>query len=220
YLEQTGCKIGIVTSIVGVRDFILSFNGSQNHAGTTPMGLRRDAGMAAIHLAYGLDRMLAELTTEHTVWTFGDMKFNPGAASIIPGEAHCNLQLRDADEQFLELAVLEIKAYVDEFNASSEVIVELELLDDSVHAVSMDSRMQEYCAQAAQKLAPGKWMKMQSGAAHDAQVLAAKLASAMIFVPSIDGISHDFTEDTAELDIILGCQVMAAAVEAILRDEG
>jgi beta-ureidopropionase / N-carbamoyl-L-amino-acid hydrolase len=60
---------------------------------------------------------------------------------------------------------------------------------------------------------------MQSGAAHDAQVLAPKIASGMIFVPSIAGISHDFNEDTAEDDIILGCQVMAAAVDAILQDE-
>jgi len=58
-----------------------------------------------------------------------------------------------------------------------------------------------------------------SCAAHDAQVLAPKLASGMIFVPSIGGISYDFNEDTAEEDIILGCQVMAAAVEAILQDE-
>ncbi len=219
YLEQAGYKIGVVTSIVGVRDFVFHFHGVQNHAGTTPMSLRKDAGMAAIHLAYGLDRMLAELAREHTVWTVGDIKFNPGAASIVPGEARCNLQLRDADEEFLELATLEIKAYVDEFNASVEVAVELELLDDCVHAVSMDTTMQEYCVQAAQKLAPDRWMKMQSGAAHDAQVLATKMASAMIFVPSIGGISHDFDEDTAEQDIVLGCQVMAAAVEAVLRDE-
>jgi N-carbamoyl-L-amino-acid hydrolase len=62
-------------------------------------------------------------------------------------------------------------------------------------------------------------MNMQSGAAHDTQVLAPKLASGMIFVPSIGGVSHDFDEDTAEEDIILGCQVMAAAVEALLQDE-
>ncbi|MCP4491977.1 MAG: hydantoinase/carbamoylase family amidase [Gammaproteobacteria bacterium] len=219
YLEQTGHKIGVVSSIVGVRDFVIHFHGSQNHAGTTPMDLRRDAGMAAIHLAYGLDRMLTKLSRERSVWTIGDIKFYPGAASIVPGEARINLQLRDADEKFLELAILEIKAYVDDFNAGSQVEVELELLDDCVHAVDMDLTMQEYCAQAAQKLAPGKWMKMQSGAAHDAQVLATKVASAMIFVPSIGGISHDFGEDTAEEDIILGCQVMAAAVEAILLDE-
>ena len=112
-----------------------------------------------------------------------------------------------------------IMAYAEEFDASSKVTLELELLDDSVHAVEMNERMQVYCAQAAERLAPGEWMNMQSGAAHDAQVLAPKIASGMIFVPSIGGISHDFNEDTAEEDIILGCQVMASAAEAILQDE-
>jgi len=219
FLEQTGCKIGVVTSIVGVRDFVIHFHGSQNHAGTTPMDLRQDAGMTAIHAAYGMDRMLSKLAREKTVWTVGDIKFHPGAASIVPGGARFNFQVRDADEDFLEFVTREVKAYVDEFDASSKVTLELELLDDSVHAVEMNERMQLYCAQAAERFAPGEWMKMQSGAAHDAQVLAPKIASGMIFVPSIGGISHDFNEDTAEEDIVLGCQVMAAAVEAILQDE-
>jgi len=219
FLEQAGYKIGVVTSIVGVRNFVIHFHGSQNHAGTTPMDLRRDAGMAAIHAAYGLDRMLSKSAREKTVWTVGDIEFHPGAASIVPGGARFNFQVRDADEGFLDLVTQEVKAWVDEFDASSKVTLELEVPDDSVHAVDMDERMQDYCAQAAERLAPGEWMKMQSGAAHDAQVLAPKLASGMIFVPSIGGISHDFNEDTAEEDIILGCQVMAATVEAILHDE-
>jgi N-carbamoyl-L-amino-acid hydrolase len=219
FLEQAGCKIGVVTSIVGVRDFVIHFHGSQNHAGTTPMDLRQDAGMAAIHAAYGLDRMLSKSARERTVWTVGDIKFHPGAASIVPGRARIIFQVRDADEGFLNFVTQEVKAYVEEFDVSSKVNLELELLDDSVHAVEMNERMQVYCAQAAERLTPGKWMNMQSGAAHDAQVLAPKIASGMIFVPSIAGISHDFNEDTAEDDIILGCQVMAAAVEAILQDE-
>ncbi len=219
FLEQAGYKIGVVTSIVGVRDFAIHFHGSQNHAGTTPMDLRQDAGMAAIHVAYGLDRMLSKSAREKTVWTVGDIEFHPGAASIVPGGARIDFQVRDADEDFLELVTHEIKTYVEEFDASSKVTLQLELPDDSVHAVEMNERMQLYCAQAAERVAPGEWMNMQSGAAHDAQVLATKLASGMIFVPSIGGISHDFNEDTAEEDIILGCQVMAATVEAILQDE-
>ncbi len=218
FLEKAGFKIGVVTSIVGVRDFVIHFHGSQNHAGTTPMDLRQDAGMAAIHVAYGLDRMLSRSAREKTVWTVGDMKFHPGTASIVPGGARINFQLRDADEDFLEFATQRVEAYIDEFDASSKVTLELELLGDSVHAVVMNERMQVFCSQAAERLVPGEWMNMQSGAAHDAQVLAPKIASGMIFVPSIGGISHDFKEDTAEEDIILGCQVMAAAVEAILQD--
>jgi N-carbamoyl-L-amino-acid hydrolase len=219
FLEQVGYKIGVVTSIVGVRDFVIQFHGSQNHAGTTPMDLRQDAGMAAIHAAYGLDRMLSKSARERTVWTVGDIEFHPGAASIVPGGARINFQVRDADDEFLDFVTQQVKAYVEDFDASSKVTLDLELLDDSVHAVEMNHRMQVYCAKAAEKIVPGEWMKMPSGAAHDAQVLAPRIASGMIFIPSIGGISHDFNEDTAEEDIILGCQVMAAAVDAILQDE-
>ncbi len=218
YLEQTGYKIGVVSSIVGVRDFVIQFAGSQNHSGTTPMALRRDAGMTAIHVAYGLDRMLSELALEKTVWTIGDISFEPGAASIVPGQARLILQLRDADEGFLDSVTQKIKRFVNEFASSSKVTLTLEMSGDSVHAVAMDGQMQKHCMQAAESVAPGQWMRMQSGAAHDAQVLAAKVACGMIFVPSIGGISHDFSEDTAEEDIVLGCRVMAAAVESILRE--
>ncbi len=218
YLEQTGYKIAVVTSIVGVRDFVIQFDGSQNHSGTTPMSLRRDAGMAAIHLAYGLDRMLSQLSREKTVWTIGDISFEPGAASIVPGQARLILQLRDADEAFLDSMTQKIRSFVDEFAASSKVTLTLEMSGDSVHAVAMDGQMQRHCMQAAASVAPGQWMRMQSGAAHDAQVLAAKIASGMIFVPSIGGTSHDFSGGTAEEGIVLGCRVMAAAVESILRE--
>ena len=156
FLEQTGHKIGIVTSIVGVRDFVIHFHGSQNHAGTTPMDLRQDAGMAAIHVAYGLDRMLSKSAGEKTVWTVGDIEFHPGAASIVPGEARINFQVRDADEEFLEFAAREVKACVEAFDNSSKVTLELELLDDSVHAVGMDKRMQGILCTSCRKTCAGK----------------------------------------------------------------
>jgi len=218
FLEQSGHRIGVVTSIVGVRDFVLRFHGSQNHAGTTPMNLRRDAGMAAITVAHGLDAMLAASAREATVWTVGDIGFLPGAASIVPGEAHLHLQVRDGDEAFLDDVSRAVIAHVEEFDRTAAVDVELASLPDSVGAVDMDARIQEHCAAAAEALVPGGWMRMQSGAAHDAQILATKLASGMIFVPSIGGVSHDFQEDTSADDIVLGCQVMAAAVDAIVKD--
>jgi N-carbamoyl-L-amino-acid hydrolase len=81
----------------------------------------------------------------------------------------------------------------------------------------MDSGLQDHLAAAAERHAPGQWMRMPSGAAHDAQVLARRLPSAMLFVPSIGGISHDFAEDTAEADIALGCQIFASAAASVLE---
>ena len=81
----------------------------------------------------------------------------------------------------------------------------------------MDDSLQEYLAQAAERHAPGLWERMLSGAAHDAQILARRMPASMLFVPSIGGVSHDFSEDTLEEDIILGCQVMASASAEILK---
>ena len=174
--------------------------------------------MTAIHAAYGLDQMLSNLAREKTVWTIGDMSFDPGAASIVPGQARVILQVRDADEGFLDATTQEILTFVDKFDIASKVALELELCSDGAHAVEMSNEMQKHCAEAAEKVAPGEWMSMQSGAAHDAQILAPKIASGMIFVPSIGGVSHDFSEDTSKEDIILGCRVMAAAVESLLQE--
>ena len=83
----------------------------------------------------------------------------------------------------------------------------------------MDNHLQVALAHAAEKYAPGNWRYMPSGAAHDAQVLAMHMPAGMLFIPSIGGISHDFTEDSREEDIVLGCQVLAEAVIQLLADD-
>jgi len=72
-------------------------------------------------------------------------------------------------------------------------------------------------ADAAQARAPGKWRRMPSGAGHDAQVLSQVMPAAMLFTPSINGISHHWTEDTAREDLVLGCQVLADTAAALLK---
>ena len=81
----------------------------------------------------------------------------------------------------------------------------------------MDPKLQAHVAAAAEHHAPGGWMRLPSGAGHDAQIIAAHLPAAMLFVPSIGGVSHDFSEDTSEADIVLGCQVAASAAASILH---
>jgi len=80
----------------------------------------------------------------------------------------------------------------------------------------MDGTVQEYLATAAETNAPGKWIRMPSGAGHDAQILARKLPAGMLFIPSIGGISHDIAEDTAAEDIVRGCRTLATATETLL----
>jgi N-carbamoyl-L-amino-acid hydrolase len=214
-LESQGKRIGVVTSIVGIRTFRLTFHGMQNHAGTTPMALRRDAGDALIEFAHRVRQRLRALSGERTVFTIGRVTFEPGADSIIPGRAEMSLQFRDPDEARLDEMEAAVRGLAEETNAAGPVRLEIAPSSSCVASAKMDDGLQRHLAAAAEQHAPGDWIFLPSGAGHDAQVFARRLPSAMLFVPSIGGISHDFAEDTAEDDIILGCRVMVTAAAAI-----
>jgi N-carbamoyl-L-amino-acid hydrolase len=98
WLEREQRRIGVVTSIVGMRDLSLSFRGQQNHAGTTPMHLREDAAMALFEFVHSLNQAFDEIRGEHSVWTIGRISLTPNAPSIVPGLAECNLQFRDPEQ--------------------------------------------------------------------------------------------------------------------------
>jgi N-carbamoyl-L-amino-acid hydrolase len=217
-LDTTGLKIGVVTSIVGIWQYRIVFEGVQNHAGTTRMAIRKDAGVALVKLCTAIEHRFPQIAAERTVWTIGRITLNPGAASIVPGGAEMLLQFRDADIavlQRLEAAVTEIVA---EAQAAGPCGVTLHTLSRSTPKL-MDERIQAALDRAAERHAPGAHQRMPSGAGHDAQFLAKAMPSGMLFVPSIGGISHHWAEDTAQPDIVLGCQVMADAVAALLATD-
>ncbi len=219
YLEAKGKRIGVVSTIIGMRDFDVRFSGAQNHAGTTPMSLRKDAGAALIEFAHRVQTDFADLASERTVWTIGRVGFAPGAPSIIPGRAEMVLQFRDPEEARLDALEAHAQALVAAANARGPVEVELTRRDNSAAPAAMDPTFQEHIARAAESHAPGPWIRMPSGAAHDAQEMARRMPAAMLFVPSIGGVSHDFAEDTEEADIALGCQVLASAAASILSEK-
>lgn len=216
WLEVEQLNIGVVTSIVGMRDLTVTFTGRQNHAGTTPMHLREDAAKTLFVFACEIDRVFSDMGGEKTVWTIGQTEIKPNAPSIIPGFARMNLQFRDDSRALLDRMQERVFQLVDQFNAAGPVGVRVSIRDDSARPVTMDTNIQTCLAQAAERHAPGRWKYMHSGAAHDAQVLAAHLPTGMLFVPSIAGISHDFMEDTKEEDIVLGCRVLADAAAHLL----
>jgi N-carbamoyl-L-amino-acid hydrolase len=215
-LESQRKRIGVVTAIVGIRMCTLRFDGHQNHAGTTPMHLRRDAGMALFRFAVALDAAFREVAAPSSVWTIGRVSLHPGADSIVPGCARMRLQFRDPDAAVLERLSARLSTLIDGANAAGAVRISVEGAPTRIDPAPMDPRLQASIAQAAEHHAPGAWIRMPSGAGHDAQVFAPRLPAAMLFVPSIGGVSHSFEEDTAEADIVLGCQVAADAVAAIL----
>lgn len=213
-LEARGLKIGVVTSIVGIWQYRVRFEGVQNHAGTTRMTIRRDAGLAAAKLAVAIDGRFPQVCAERSVWTVGRIALEPGAASIIPGGAEMMIQFRDADPEVLrrlEATLTELVAEADRGPCRAV----LTRLSASVPKV-MDARFQAALDAAAEAHAPGLHQRMPSGAGHDAQMLAKVMPAAMLFVPSIGGISHHWSENTADEDIVIGGAVMADAARALL----
>lgn len=218
-LEFAGKSIGVVTTIVGIRELLLRFTGQRNHAGTTPMSIRRDAGAALVAFIARLNDEFRKLADADTVWTVGRIELDPGSLSVVPGKADMYLQFRDANPGRLHAMEAKLAELVRVFNSEGPMRVELTTADEAVEPVTMDQALQDYIAGAAEAIAPGQWIRMPSGAGHDAQLIARCLPACMLFVPSIGGVSHDFIEDTAEDHIVLGCQVAATAAASILRNQ-
>lgn len=216
-LEAHGKSIGVVTTIVGIRELRLRFTGQRNHAGTTPMSIRRDAGAALVAFIGRMDEAFRQLADADTVWTVGRIDLDPGSFSIVPGSADLSLQFRDASVARLHAMEAALAALISDFNAKEKVKVEFLDTEPPEDPVTMDTALQSQLADAAEALAPGRWEAMPSGASHDAQVLAPHLPACMLFVPSIGGVSHDFIEDTSEADLVLGCEVAARAAVDMLR---
>ncbi|SAK52510.1 allantoate amidohydrolase [Caballeronia hypogeia] len=216
-LEAHGKSIGVVTTIVGIRELRLRFTGQRNHAGTTPMSIRRDAGAALVAFIARMDEAFRQLADADTVWTVGRIELDPGSFSVVPGAAELHLQFRDASAERLRAMESALAGLVRDFNAREKVSVAIAGSEPPEEPVTMDAALQTHLAHAAQALAPGAWEPMPSGASHDAQVLAHHVPACMLFVPSIGGVSHDFIEDTADAHIVLGCQVAARAAAEILR---
>lgn len=210
-LDRKGEAVGVVETIVGIRGERVVFRGQQNHAGTTPMAERRDAFQGLVRFADELNKRLARIVTPDTVWTIGQVQVHPNATSIVPGQVTFTVQWRDGDEQRLEAmaaAVREIAERVAETHG-----LELERSgQNAIPPTRMDEALRLRLEAAAAERAPGKWRRMPSGALHDAANVARLMPAAMLFVPSIGGISHDFAEDTAREHLVIGVEVLAASV--------
>ena len=216
HLEDAGRKIGVVTGIVGLRAIRFVLRGQQNHAGTTMMARRKDVATALFELAHRINQEFPKVAAERSVWTMGRVRIEPNATSIVPGYAELDLQFRDASEVPLDAFESIATRLVKEINARDGVRIEAIPARAPISPTRMDAGLESQLAAAAARHAPDRWQRMPSGAFHDAGIISACIPAAMLFIPSVGGISHDFAEDSTDADIVLGCQVLADAAASIL----
>lgn len=207
-LERTQKNIGVVTDIVGIGSYRLKFIGRADHAGTTPVQERRDAGQGASAFARAM-REIIILNFPHCVANIGKMEFAPGAFNIVPASVVVSLEFRAPDEDSfarLETALIE-RAKVEARRFGLEI--EIEFLGK--HAPTpMSEKIQRAFAESCETLGL-TWMPLVSGAGHDAQSLAPFWDAGMIFVPSVEGASHSARELTEWQDCVNGANVLLQA---------
>ncbi|QBF33707.1 Zn-dependent hydrolase [Thalassococcus sp. S3] len=210
-LDQANDQIGVVSGIVGIRDMKITFGGEQNHAGTTPMALRKDAFQALSDFNTRLNDRFRNVITPRTVWTIGHVNLHPNASSIVPGRVNFSMQWRDADaDRLLHLERI-VRDTASELAEERQISLEFGPLL-GLDPVAMDPGLRNALRSGAERVAPERWRDMPSGALHDATNVSRLMPVAMLFVPSIGGISHNFAEDTAEEDLVAGLRVLAHAV--------
>lgn len=214
-LEEAGLRLGIVTGIVAIWQWRIVIEGQQDHAGGTTMAERRDAGLTAVRLLAAIDEAFPRVCGERSTWTTGRISLDPGAPSIIPGRAEILFQFRDVSVPVLERMEATLRALIRESNRRERCKAMLGAISCATPALC-DPGLMEALSGAAEALCPGGWQTMPSGAGHDAQNVAKVMPAAMLFVPSIGGISHHWAEDTREEDLALGIRVLAAAAERAL----
>ena len=214
-LESGGLAIGVVTSIVGIWQYRITFTGEQNHAGTTRMSVRKDAGLALARFCVAIDDRFPASCGPRTVWTTGRIALDPGAPSIIPGAAEMLFQIRDDDPGVIDRLESLLRDMAAEASAQGRCTVAVERIRTGTPAL-MNAGFQQAIEAASVTFAGGRSIRMPSGAGHDAQVLATIMPAGMLFVPSIGGVSHHWSENTADADIVTGAEVFVDACRRLL----
>lgn len=211
-LEREGLEIGAVTGVQGISWQELTLHGVSNHAGTTPMSMRTDAGYVAAEITCFVRRLTKELGGAQ-VGTVGHVVVGPNLVNVIPNRVVMTIDLRNTDEEVLQEAERRTAAFVEQLAAAEGVRVERRTLarfEPVAFAESMVAKVE------AVARAQGHTVKrMPSGAGHDAQMFAPHCPTGMIFVPSVGGISHNVREHTAPDHLIAGANVLLEVVQQV-----
>lgn len=212
FLEAENLKVGVVDSIVGQKRWDIVLKGQANHAGTTLMAYRKDAveGMAKI-ISTMLDR--AKEVGNPLVLTFGRIDPVPNTVNVVPGEVNFSMDCRHTDQETLNNFTAEVEETIHRIAAELGLEVSISKWMDEP-PVPMDADIVETMEAVCKDLGLN-YQVMHSGAGHDAQIFAPKVPSAMIFCPSVDGISHNPEEHTAPEDIVESAMALTETIKRL-----
>jgi allantoate deiminase len=214
-LEAAGIEIGVVTSIVGLRGYRVRLTGQANHAGTTPMALRRDALAGAARIA--LELREAARSREAVTANVGKLTVAPGGANVVPGLADFTLDVRATTGAGLAELEQIVEETVARIAAEEGLAVDLQQTF-ALEPLELDPMLVDVVARAAATEGASS-LRMPSGAGHDAMLIGRRAPAAMIFVPSRGGISHCPDEYSSPAHIDLGVGVLASALRELLGKE-
>ncbi len=211
-LEREGIAIGAVEGVQGISWTEFAIEGVSNHAGTTPMAMRRDAGIVAARIAC-LARTIADETGPPQVTTVGRIRFEPDLVNVVPQRAVMTVDMRHTDETALQSAEARLHEGARAFAEAEGCTVTSRTLA-RFEPVAFDAAVVDSVAAGAEAFGLSV-KRMPSGAGHDAQMFAPLCPTGMIFVPSKDGLSHNVAEYTAPGEIEAGANVLLGAVLAM-----
>ncbi|MBZ8172750.1 allantoate deiminase [Staphylococcus cohnii] len=206
-LETENKSIGVVNGIVGQKRYTINLKGEANHAGTTPMGLRNDAVVAFSKIANQLTDRAREIG-DPLVITFGRVDPEPNTVNVVPGEVTFSIDCRHINQEELNQFAEEIDACIKRVSEEEGVQCDIDLWMDEAPTL-MDERLVKEVQNAAKTVVgESEWKLMPSGAGHDSQIFAKYVPTSMLFVPSINGVSHNVEEETNVEDLVKGIEVL------------
>jgi len=214
-LDREGLTIGAVTGVQGISWTEVTLRGVSNHAGTTPIALRHDAALVAAEIVVELRRIAAKMGPPQ-VATVGSLTLRPNLVNVVANHALLTLDLRNTDEVQLQKSELQMQRAVTKFAAREGVQASIRSLARFT-PVAFDPRVVDLIDSLAGALGH-RVRRLPSGAGHDAQMFAPNCPTGMIFVPSVDGVSHNIREHTPPEDIEAGANVLLQTLLALAEE--